>query len=228
MNTSKSAVYFRPWVGENYESGGMFSKRILVLGESHYQLDEKIPLEKDLTIRCVEQQAMEQISDEGKSPLKPQKKLPFWTKIAIAFLNPPSDAVPSLSEKRKFWQSVIFYNFIQESVGLKEPNEPSPRPTKEMAKRSIPAFEEVLREHCPQFIAVFGCELWWKMLETWDEKGPVIADIPDNQSGETELYAHPKGKALAFRLRHPSAPQGFNGREWHPSLMKALSHAPNA
>ena len=29
-------VFFEPWVGENYEIGGIFGKRILVLGESHY------------------------------------------------------------------------------------------------------------------------------------------------------------------------------------------------
>lgn len=27
---------FEPWVGENYESGGIFCKKILVLGDSHY------------------------------------------------------------------------------------------------------------------------------------------------------------------------------------------------
>ena len=29
-------VFFKPWVGRNYENGGIFSKKLLVLGESHY------------------------------------------------------------------------------------------------------------------------------------------------------------------------------------------------
>ena len=28
-------VFFKPWVGKNYESGGIFGRRILVLGEAH-------------------------------------------------------------------------------------------------------------------------------------------------------------------------------------------------
>lgn len=30
------SVFFEPWVGGEYWSGGMFGKRIMVLGESHY------------------------------------------------------------------------------------------------------------------------------------------------------------------------------------------------
>ena len=29
-------VFFRPWIGKNYQSGGIFQKKILVVGESHY------------------------------------------------------------------------------------------------------------------------------------------------------------------------------------------------
>lgn len=28
-------VFFKPWVGKDYDSGGMFGKKILVLGEAH-------------------------------------------------------------------------------------------------------------------------------------------------------------------------------------------------
>ena len=29
-------VFFKPWVGKNYHTGGIFKKKILVVGESHY------------------------------------------------------------------------------------------------------------------------------------------------------------------------------------------------
>ena len=29
-------VFFKPWIGKNYQSGGIFPKKILVVGESHY------------------------------------------------------------------------------------------------------------------------------------------------------------------------------------------------
>lgn len=32
----KDGVFFRPFVGASYAGGGLFGKRIMVLGESHY------------------------------------------------------------------------------------------------------------------------------------------------------------------------------------------------
>lgn len=29
-------IFFQPFVGKHYADGGMFGKRILILGESHY------------------------------------------------------------------------------------------------------------------------------------------------------------------------------------------------
>ena len=29
-------VFFKPWVGKDYSTGGIFKKKILVVGESHY------------------------------------------------------------------------------------------------------------------------------------------------------------------------------------------------
>ena len=34
-------VKFRPWVGEKYHTVGIFGKKILVLGESHYCKEDK-------------------------------------------------------------------------------------------------------------------------------------------------------------------------------------------
>lgn len=28
--------FFEPWIGENYENGGLYGKKILALGDSHY------------------------------------------------------------------------------------------------------------------------------------------------------------------------------------------------
>ena len=32
-------VFFKPWVGKDYDTGGMFGKKILVLGEAHLAKD---------------------------------------------------------------------------------------------------------------------------------------------------------------------------------------------
>lgn len=68
-------VFFRPWVGDNFSNGGLWPKKILILGESHYQWDEEIPLtDKNLTIQCVREQI-----DGGYTKA-------FWTNIVITLL----------------------------------------------------------------------------------------------------------------------------------------------
>ena len=48
---------FRPWIGKNYQQS-RWGKRVLVLGESHYQWDKKKPIDNwpTLTVECVEGQ----------------------------------------------------------------------------------------------------------------------------------------------------------------------------
>ena len=113
-------VFFKPWVGDNFPKGGLRSKKILILGESHYQWDEDIPLTEDLTIQCVREQI------DGCFTKA------FWTNIVIALLNNR----PSLEDKHRFWHSVAFYNYIQCSVGFGPRVQPSPK----MWKKSQPAF----------------------------------------------------------------------------------------
>ena len=107
---------FRPWIGENYQQG-RWGKRVLVLGESHYQWDENMPIDNwpTLTIECVE----EIISGHAQGRWQA-----FWTKVAVASLGHTS----TLDEKRTFWHSVAFYNYIQHCVGFG----PYARPTPEI------------------------------------------------------------------------------------------------
>lgn len=192
--------YFKPWIGDNYWSGRRFGKRVLVLGESHYGWD----LPPNWTIQCIK----EQISGEGTYK--------FWTDIAIAFLNEH----PSVEDKKAFWHSVAFYNYIQESVG----DGPGIRPTEEMWENAREPFNEVLSKLCPQFIAVLGHELW-DALPADGSEGPRARGA----RGHNEplwRYPHPEGEAWAFRLMHPSARKGFSAWEWHDPLMQALERAP--
>jgi len=34
--SNNSKIFFQPWVGSDYNTGGVFGKKVLVLGESHY------------------------------------------------------------------------------------------------------------------------------------------------------------------------------------------------
>lgn len=193
------SVYFRPWVGANYEAG-FRGQRVLVLGESHYQWDEQIEAYEGLTIDCVK----EQLSGERSK---------FWTNIPIAFLG----AYPSLADKREFWSSVAFYNYVQQFAGFG----PRVSPSKESWENSEAAFWEVLEALKPNCIIVLGYRLW-DNLPSEGERGPDVLDAPKNGRW-TWWYPIPKSesRALAYAIRHPSA--GFSGTAWHPHLMTALS-----
>ena len=71
-------VFFKPWVGENFSEGGLWSKKILILGESHYQWDKDISPTKNLTIQCVRGQIGQIDGVSTKA---------FWTNIVIALRN---------------------------------------------------------------------------------------------------------------------------------------------
>ena len=118
-----SDVFFKPWVGVKYASGARFGKRVMVLGESHYEWDPKVKLYPEFTRAAIEEQAA------GKHTYA------FWTHVATAFLGHS----PTLAEKREFWDAVAFYNFVQQVVD----GGPRVAPSDAMWKASEGAFAEV-------------------------------------------------------------------------------------
>ena len=194
-------VFFRPWIGDNFSEDGLRSKKILILGESHYQWNKNIPLTEDLTIQCI----LEQI-DGGYTKA-------FWTNIVITLLN----IRPSLEDKYRCWHSVAFYNYIQCSVGFG----PRVRPTPEMWEKSQTAFSEVINELQPDCIIVLGYQLWYNLPPNNGEQGPAIGGAP-----QEETWRYPVNgstPALAYGVRHPSA--GFSGWSWHPFVTRAIELA---
>ena len=194
-------VFFKPWIGDSFSEGGLWSKRILILGESCYQWDEDIPLTEDLTIQCIREQID---GDYTKA---------FWTNIVIALLK----IRPSLEDKHRCWHSVAFYNYIQCSVGFG----PRVRPTPEMWKKSQTAFSEVLNELQPDCIIVLGYQLWYNLPPNNGEPGPAIGGAPQEETWRYPVNG--KTPALAYNVRHPSA--GFSGWSWHPFVTRAIELA---
>ena len=146
---NEEGVYmFQPWIGEQYQQN-MWGRRVLVLGESHYQWNENQPIDNwpTLTIECVEELLAGEYTDR------------FWTNIAVAFLDPPPHHIPSLAEKGEFWHSVAFYNYIQQCVGFG----PYPNPTPRMWNESLPAFQYLLNTLQPELVIVLGRPNWWNI-----------------------------------------------------------------
>lgn len=49
-----SNVKFKPWVGENYETGIHQGKKLMILGESHYCANPETEATEDITIKVIE------------------------------------------------------------------------------------------------------------------------------------------------------------------------------
>lgn len=196
-----SAIFFKPWIGEDYASGMRFGKRVMVLGEAHYQWDHEIKPYPELTRTAI----LHQITGEYT--------FAFWTRIVSAFIGHK----PSFEEKQVFWRSVAFYNYVQESVGFG----PKVAPAPEMWTRSEPAVAEVLRDLAPQVLIVLGYRLWNHL--------PNLNGAPDKPidgASQTQTWRYPLpngGSCLAYGIRHPSS--GFTGPKWQPHILEVIRRA---
>ena len=75
----------------------------------------------------------------------------------------------------------------------------------------------MLAEWRPEFVLVLGRRLWHHLPDDGGP-GPSMSGAP---YPETWLYrVANRSKAVAFSVRHPG--RAFNGRTWHPHVMKAL------
>ena len=194
-------IKFNPWIGNNYSQAPL-GKKVLVLGESHYDWEQDSPIDHSPTV------TNEVISEQ----LDGHYTKAFWTHITITFLN----KLPTLDDKREFWHAVSFYNYVQQSAGMGARVPPS----SEMFQASEPAFFEVLESLKPEVVVVLGYRLWQRLPKQTTEDETI-----ETQSGPilTRRYSYVGGTCLACSIKHPSS--GFNGRDWHSRVMTVIRSA---
>lgn len=173
-------VTFSPAVGEHYQEG-FKGKKVLVLGESHYDVSND---EKDIT-KIVIQRFQEYQLGKGES-------FAHWmntfTKFARSFDNKELEG----NQVADFYDSVAFYNYVQESL-----DESRKSPTKEQFANSEKAFFEVLEELQPDVIIVWGHRLWDNMTAN---------NVEYDEDNDEYYYVLNNGKkVLTVGIKHPSA-----------------------
>lgn len=196
-----SEVFFTPWVGDDYASGKRFGKRVMILGEAHYQWDHDIEPYPELTRTAIRNQ------------ITGAHSYAFWTRIVSAFFGHK----PNLAEKQDFWRSVAFYNYVQKNVG----HGPRVAPTDEMWTRSEAPFKGVLHELAPQVLIVLGYRLWNRIPDL-----DGAEDQPIDGANQTRTWRYPLpqgGSCLAYGIRHPSS--GFTGSKWQPHILEVIKRA---
>lgn len=189
MWTDTVAVH--PWVGGRYLKPENLKHRTLLLGESNYTESEKFNYE--LVINCVK-------DDISKGQLGVERDTTgfcrFSTKIRRIIFGPNEQLHPS-----EFWNDVAFYNFVQTLVG----NHARQRPTPEMWRESISAFEEVVSRLSPERILVLGKANWQNLLNNFSHT------LSNQYSGDLHLT---QGSVKVGYVNHPSSSLSYE--KWNP------------
>ena len=109
----KDGVLFRPFVGASYAGGGLFGKRIMVLGESHYCDEGCADCGNCLRHReCMEftSGVVEQYLDRGVERQR-------WMQTLLKFERSLVGCETDQAQSQRIWQSVVFYNYLQVAMG---------------------------------------------------------------------------------------------------------------
>lgn len=189
-------VKFLPWIGNRYQAGWN-GKRIMVLGESHYcpSYEEALP---QITNRV-----MADLLDENSEHES-------YKNTFTRFANALTGKSLSFDEKKAFWHSVLFYNYVQVPLPVARI-----APSEEDFAMSETAFFEVIDTYQPDYIIVLGKRLY-NHLPHQDYQLPDII-LSDGDGIETWAYETAGDHVVqVLPITHSSA--GFASDYWHEAM----------
>ncbi|GHT38169.1 hypothetical protein AGMMS49965_00700 [Bacteroidia bacterium] len=192
-------VKFSPWVGTKYATKGYNGKKILVLGESHYGGDYT---KSDLT-----QAVLTHFLDYKRGTYPHHSSMKSPTTFANVLIGKQVDNATMID----FWESVVFYNFIQKVMP-----DIKIRPSKEDFKNSYSAFFEVLEEYKPDLIIAWGKGLWDNLPDNGIRK--------ENKNGKSFYFYKAGDREIpAYWVYHPAS-SAF-GYKYTEDLQEAIKLA---
>lgn len=210
-----SYINFHPHVGKFYQSKGLYGKRIMVLGDSHYCKDElknggrchpfcsRDKMDEDCvneTIYCVTGHAYEH-------------SIRAYTIFERAFYG----RVLNQDERIDFWESIIFYNYLQ--YAQPGPRLPLDQPEVSMPESEI-AFKEMLEKYMPDYIIAWGITRIFDLTPNWGGKEDELL-LENNDSRKIWIY-HIKEKDIpVLFIQHPSS--GMSWEYCHQFIKKFLN-----
>lgn len=190
-------VKFLPWIGSNYRNG-LSGKRVLILGDSHYCANPATEAVPQIT-----QNVMEDLFDPN-SVFEPYKNT--YTKFERA-LHGSEIPFTDKQAKRSVWNNVMFYNYVQEAMAG-----PREAPSSSQFKQSEAAFFEVINQHQPHKIIVWGTRLYNHL----PKQGQQLPDFIDTTGIAHEVWSYRLDggqRVEIIKCKHPSA--GFAWDYWH-------------
>ncbi len=145
-------IFFDPAVGKNYGTGlSIFRKKILILGASHYCVkpcedcgNRELHNCSEVTLDAVDAYLRGTVQTDWKN----------WKKTYSTFINSMFGRSTSNEERADFFDSVIFYNYLQTA----EPVDPSSihRKYDFADSRHLRAFYEIIEINTSQMLSFLG------------------------------------------------------------------------
>ena len=195
-------IFFNPWVGKNYSTGGIFGRRIMVLGESHY-------CGENCSVCGVTHRGGCQDFTSGvvRDYLDQNNEREGWMSTYLKFERSLVNRETTPAESVKIWDSLLFYNFLQ--VAMQRPRQAG---TSEQYRAAAGPFFEVLDRYQPDLLVVWGVRLWNNLpSERWIDGPGLVVDGSPVSNG---FYSLPNGKKVrAVCVYHPSA--GYSWDYWY-------------
>lgn len=205
-------VFFLPFVGRDYLSGGIFGQRVMVLGESHYCGE-----------RCAGCGVPGQAGDCAaftsgviERYLDPKAEREPWMNTYLKFERSLVGHETDQAEREKIWQSLLFFNYLQ--VAMDETRKAG---THEQYQQAQKAFYETLDQYRPESVIVWGKRLWNYLPgeERWRAEEDLVVD---GEHVATGSYALDNGqRARVTAVYHPSA--GYSWDWWHKVITRFLN-----
>ena len=187
-------IFFNPHVGKNYETNKFNDIKLFILGESHYCGDacEICGLKSNNDCSNFTTDVLNRYFNYKKGKTGHED----WMKTFTRFTNILLGGQVANKTNLEFWDSVIFYNYVQSST--KGPRTP---PTAQQFIDSEEAFFLVLKKYHPDLILVWGKRLWQNLSGNgrWGEE-----KILDNKFGNLYYYRVGEIEIPAYFVFHPS------------------------
>ena len=195
MPQDYGSVHFKPWIGCDYKTGGIAGQKILILGESHYtkKFIAEPPEKTTHYTRHIMQWAA----------VKHNRS--FYSKVRNLVLrgaNQPVRGYGREAKRQQFWDSLAFYNYVQEYVGMA----PRDRPTNQMWTKAEGAFWEVINILKPDVCIVLGNTLWGKLPQAGAMEFSAVSSFTDSATGiQLKKYSIGTHETLMVHTPHPAS-----------------------
>ena len=199
-------IFFLPWIGKNYLHG-FHGRRLLVLGESHYDKWEGLThqLGNEFTRECI-QEVVDRESDAE-----------YWKYIEQALLNETREKGWAPNGGNPLWGTLSFYNFLQSPVSG---GPRSSLPKWSLIEESRKPFRAVLERLRPDRVLVCSKRLWGAWME--------IRQKEDYLHDNIQAYRLADGTQVwCLATDHPSSGR-YSWKRLHPLIMTFLDEPQRA